>query len=504
MSTSDSNRGTSLSAPTGNARRLRIVVIGAGMAGVLSGIKLLERGDHDFVIYEKSARVGGTWRDNTYPGLTCDVPSHVYTYSFEPNPDWTSYYPPGAEILAYFDRTARKFGVLDHIRFGEEVQSCRFVDGRWRIRTSSGLRDEADVVIAATGVLHHPSFPNIDGLGQFAGPMFHSARWDHAQPLRGKRIGIIGNGSTGVQLVSALSKLDCSVTLFQRTPQWIIPIENTHFSAADRASLRAEPERLLALQRNPEYWQSIIDYTRGITDPDSPFMAQIQALCQANLDDNIRDPALRAKLQPNYRAGCKRIVYSTDFYQAIQSPNVALITEGIERVEPAGVRTVDGELQNLDILILATGFKADAFLMPMEVEGVDGVKLIDYWRERPRAYLSISMPHFPNLFLLNGPNGPVGNFSLIDIAEHQWNYIAQLLDELRARSGAMIMPDEQAMEDFEAERITAAKRTVWATGCASWYLDAQGVPASWPWDRERFLKEMSRPDLRAFRFLQAP
>jgi cation diffusion facilitator CzcD-associated flavoprotein CzcO len=482
-------------------RRLRIIIIGAGMAGVLSGIKLREAGEHDFVIYEKAHAIGGTWRDNTYPGLACDVPSHVYTYSFEPNPDWTSYYPPGPEIRAYFERTARKYGVLDNIRFGEEVLSCHFADGRWRVRTSGGIADEADIVIAATGVLHHISYPQIAGLDSFAGAMFHSARWDHSRSLNGKRIGIIGNGSTGVQLVSALSKLDCQVKLFQRTPQWIIPIENTPFTEADRARLRADRNELLALQRNPEYWQLIINYTHGITEPDSPFMREIQALCLANLQDTVADPALREKLTPNYRAGCKRIVYSTDFYHAIQRPNVTLVTEGIERVEPAGVRTAQGELHELDILVLATGFKADSFLMPTDVRGSNGLELAHYWRERPRAYLSITMPNFPNLFLLNGPNGPVGNFSLIDIAEHQWNYISQLIRTVAARPGAAIVVDERAMEEFERERIAAAKRTVWATGCHSWYLDAQGVPASWPWDRERFLREMNAPDMRAFNLI---
>jgi cation diffusion facilitator CzcD-associated flavoprotein CzcO len=484
-------------------RRLRVIIIGAGMAGVLSGIKLRDAGEHDFVIYEKSNAIGGTWRENTYPGLACDVPSHVYTYSFEPNPDWTSYYPPGPEIRAYFERTARKYGVLDHIRFGEEVRSCHFVEGRWRIRTSGGIADEADVVIAATGVLHHISYPDIAGLDSFAGAMFHSARWDHAQLLSGKRIGIIGNGSTGVQLVSALSKLDCKVTLFQRTPQWIIPIENTAFTEADRARLRGDRTELLALQRNPEYWQLIINYTRGITEPDSPYMLQIQALCLANLEDNVSDPVLREKLRPNYRAGCKRIVYSTDFYQAIQRPNVTLVTERIDRVEPAGVRTAQGELHELDVLVPATGFKADSFLMPMDVRGIGGLELRHYWRERPRAYLSIAMPQFPNLFLLNGPNGPVGNFSLIDIAEHQWNYISQLIRKVGEQAGgAAITVDDRAMEDFERERIAAAKRTVWATGCHSWYLDAQGVPASWPWDRERFLREMNAPDMRAFTMIE--
>jgi cation diffusion facilitator CzcD-associated flavoprotein CzcO len=480
-----------------SGRPLRFAIFGAGMSGILSAIKLREAGYADFTLYEKADRLGGTWRENTYPGIACDVPSHLYSYSFEPNPDWSHRFSPGAEIQAYFERVARKYGVVERMRLGDEVVRCEFAGGRWRLATKSGHRDEVDVVIAATGVLHHPRLPDIAGLDAFEGALFHSARWDHGVALDGRRIGVVGTGSTAVQIVSALVDRVAKLSMFQRTAQWVMPQENPAYSDAERAEFRRSPETLRNLYRDLSQLFSQ-SFSNAVVDASSPQMKMIEDACRANLETQVRDPALREALRPSYRAACKRLVISPDFYQAIQKPNAELVTAGIERVEPRGVRTRDGCLHELDVLVLATGFRADRFLRPIEVVGREGRRLDGVWSQRPTAYLSISIPGFPNLFMLNGPNGPVGNFSLIEVAELQMAYILKLVELLRAGRCREISPTEEATAGFEAERVEAAKKTIWSTGCRSWYLDDRGIPASWPFSFDRFRAEMAEPKLEAY------
>lgn len=469
----------------------RIVVIGAGMAGILSLIKLREAGYRDVVAYEKADRIGGTWRENTYPGVACDVPSHLYTYSFEPNPDWSRRFPPGAEIQRYFERVVEKYDVAPAIRFSEAVEVCEFTGERWRIRTSRGREDEADVVIAATGVLHQPFVADISGLDAFAGACFHSARWDHDVELAGQRVGVVGTGSSAVQITSALIPKVGRLDLFQRTAQWICPIDDQPYTEEEKALFRSDPSALDELKaRVNEYF---VKFSEAVIDAESDAMKEIEAVCLANLENSVRDPVLREKLRPNYRAGCKRLIFSSDFYEAIQRPNARLITDPIARVEARGVRLASGELRELDVLVMATGFRADRFIRPTVVKGRDGIELDEVWADRPVAYLSVALPQFPNFFLVNGPNGPVGNFSLILIAENQLHYILQLIDRIRAGECRTIEPRVDVSTQFEAERIAAAKNSIWATGCSSWYLDRHGVPASWPWSRERFLRTMERP-----------
>ena len=483
-------------------RPLRFVIIGAGMSGILSAIKLHEAGLDDFTIYEKAERLGGTWRENTYPGIACDVPSHLYSYSFEPNPEWSHRFSPGDEIEAYFEGVAKRHGVTDRIRFGEEVARCHWTGGRWQLETKRGQRDVADVVIAATGVLHHPSLPEIAGLDSFAGACFHSARWDHGVSLDGKRVGVVGTGSTAVQIVSAVVDRVAKLSLFQRTAQWIAPQENPPYSEPEKDAFRRDPK--LMRQLHDDLSRMFAEnFSNAVVDASSPQMKLLEDVCRANLENNVKDLVLREKLRPSYRAACKRLVISPDFYQAIQRPNAELVTEGIERVEPGGVRTRDGRLHELDVLVLATGFRADRFLRPMQVIGRDGRRLDDAWSKRPIAYLSISIPGFPNLFMLNGPNGPVGNFSLIEVAELQLAYILRLVEPLRAGRCREISPSEATTEQFDADRVEAAKNTVWITGCRSWYLDDRGIPAVWPWTFDRFREEMAAPKLAAYELRSA-
>jgi cation diffusion facilitator CzcD-associated flavoprotein CzcO len=463
------------------------------MAGILSGIKLRELGIGDIAIYEKGDRVGGTWRENTYPGLTCDVPSHHYTYSFERNPDWTRHLPPGAEVLAYFQKVARKSEIFPLIRFGEEATRAEWQDGRWQVTFRSGHTDTADILIAATGVLHHPRLTSIAGMDSFQGALFHSARWEHAVPLDGQRIGVIGNGSTGVQIISALAGRAGLIEHYQRTAQWIMPVENGYFSEAQRAAFH-DPAVLEAAMDFAGYNAAVDAYTQAIVDEDSEGAQSIAAACLQNLEEGVRDPVLREKLRPDHRPLCKRLIFSPDYYQAIQHPHARLVTERIERIEPEGIRTADGALHALDVIVLATGFHADAFMRPMTLRCRNGLDLETLWSEHPQAYQAISLPDFPNFFMLNGPNGPVGNFSLIDIAEHQWHFIGKLIQRLQSGEASAICCTAAAMERFEAARSEAARHTVWYTGgCRSWYLDARGIPASWPWSYSRFVEMMTEP-----------
>jgi cation diffusion facilitator CzcD-associated flavoprotein CzcO len=475
-------------------RAPRVAVIGAGMSGILAAIELARAGFDDVVIYEKADRLGGTWRENTYPGLSCDVPSHFYSYSFAFNPEWSRRYASGPEILAYLDDVARRYGVVERIRFAAEVRRCAFEGGRWRLATADGATDDADVVIAATGVLHHPKHPDIPGLDAFAGPRFHSARWDHGVSIAGKRVGIVGTGSSAVQIVTAIVDEVAELRLFQRTAQWIAPSPNPAYSDEEKATFRTTPAAIQAIR--DEVARAFIDgFANVLVDADAPMLQAIHAGCVAHLEDKVRDPLLRERLRPTYRAACKRLIISDGFYEAIQRPNARLVTEGIEHIEPAGVRTRDGLLHALDVLVLATGFHVDWFVRPMRVVGRGGVALDDVWAAGPFAYLAIAVPDFPNFFMLNGPNGPVGNFSLIEVAELQMGYVLQLLEVLRSGVVAEASPSPEAMARFDAERRAAATRTIWNSGCKSWYLDAAGLPTAWPFTWDRFRDEMRGPRL---------
>jgi cation diffusion facilitator CzcD-associated flavoprotein CzcO len=477
----------------------RFAIIGAGMSGILTAIRLKQKGLGNFTIYEKAATLGGTWRENTYPGVACDVPSHVYCYSFELSSEWSRRFSPGPEIRDYFERVARKYGVYEHIKFNSRIDKVEHRGGRWHLRGSNGLSDAADFVVAATGVLHVPVTADIPGLQDFAGARFHTAQWDHSVPLDGKRVGIIGTGSTAIQIVPALVDRVQSLSLFQRTAQWILPLPNPTYSDAEKQAFRDDPD---LLRQNYEHWAKRFNETfaRAVLG-DEVELGRIEKLCRDNLEDNVRDPALKAKLTPNYRAACKRLIMSDEFYPAIQKPNAHLVTEGIERIEPKGVRTKDGRLHELDVLVIATGFNGHAFLRPMQVIGPQGNRLDDYWAQSNRAYRSVAVPGFPNFFMLVGPNSPIGNFSVIMISEMQVDYMLQLIDAA-LREGKPIAPSHDATDRFNAALRGAMKGTVWQTGCKSWYFDKNRNVQLWPWSFEQFVEDMKRPDLADFELVE--
>ena len=478
-----------------HGRMTTAAIIGGGMSGILAAVRCDQRGI-DYTLYEKAERLGGTWRENTYPGITCDVPSQFYVYSFELNPDWTHRMSPGAEILEYFEGVAARYGVADEARLGEQVVRCEWLGDRWEVETSSGIVDHVDIVVAATGILHHPTLPDIEGLDSFQGAMFHSARWDHDVPLDGRRIGVIGTGSTGVQITGALAGRASHFSLFQRTPQWVVKVDNPAFSEEEKRVWRTDADLLREIYlQNQQFFHD--GFSDMVVDAESGIIDRIEESCRAYLD-TIADPDLRERLRPTYRAACKRLVVSENFYEALQLPTAELVDAAIDRIEPAGVRTVDGRLHELDVLALATGFRVDAFMRPMEIRGIDGVALDDVWADRPTAYMSIAVPGFPNFFMLNGPNSPVGNVSLVKTAEMQMDYIVRVVDRLAAGGVGGLCPTEEAAEAFDAERVAAAKSTVWATGCRSWYLDDRGIPFAWPFTFSRFTEEMACPDPEAY------
>ena len=479
---------------TPRAAALRFAIVGAGMSGLLAALQLQRAGYQHITVYEKADRIGGTWRDNTYPGVACDVPAHSYTYSFAPYAEWSRYMAEGAQIQQYFEHIVAQYALAPLIALRSEVTGCVWQHGAWQLQLADGRHAQADVVIAAVGVLHHPSVPALPGLDSFAGACFHSAQWQHDVPLDGQRVGVIGTGSTGAQIVSALAGRAQTLLHFQRTPQWILPADNPHYTEADKQALRTNPAQLHAL-RHSEVYQAITDsFAQAVIAPDSPQMAQLEAAVLAHLDNSVADPALRARLRPQYRAACKRLVISSDYYRAIQHPQVQLVDAGIAAIEPDGVRTRDGVLHALDVLVLATGFDAERFARDLHVVGLDGVQLNDVWAVRPHAYLAMAVAGFPNFFMLNGPSGPVGNFSLIDVAEAQWHYIAQLIERIAHGDCDALSVTPQAMAAFEQARIAAARQTIWATGCKSWYLDREGIPSSWPWSYAHFQERLAQPD----------
>jgi cation diffusion facilitator CzcD-associated flavoprotein CzcO len=471
----------------------RYIILGAGMSGILAAIKLREAGNANIIIYEKADKIGGTWRDNRYPGLSCDVPAHAYTYEFAPNAEWSGYFAPGPEVQRYFEDVVEKYGLVEIIRFNQEVVRCSWSDAGWEVETKNGTIDHADFIIAATGVLHHPRTPVINGLVSFAGTTMHSARWDDSVSLKDRRVGVIGNGSTGIQLVTELSRRGIDLVHFQRAPQWIMPVQQFAYTEEQKQLFRRSREAIDAIRYDPVYVSNVQRFTRGAVDIESPAMKEIEAYCLDNLETNVTDPVLREKLRPDYRAACKRLIYSPDYYAAAQRPNINTIVCGIDEILPDGIRDGEGHFHPLDVLVLATGFHSDRFVRPITVTGCNGADLESAWALRCTGYYAISIPDFPNFFMLNGPTSTVGNFSLIDTAERQWKYIEQLIARVVDGNAKGIYATHAAHADYEERRIAAARTTIFGSGCTSWYLDAHGVPITWPWDYNTFAEKMQKP-----------
>lgn len=472
----------------------KIVVVGAGISGILMGVKLRERGITDFVILEKGETLGGTWRDNVYPGVACDVAAHLYVYSFAPNPRWRSRYGKGADIWRYYHDVARRHGVLPHIRYGKEVASAAFDGCRWHVETADGEAYDSEIVLVCAGRLHHPVLPRIAGADSFAGPSFHTSRWDQSVPLKGKRIGVIGTGSTATQIVAALAGEVSSLKLFQRTPQWVFPVQDTPIPWWRRLAFRA------SRSYSDRYYYTLRSQTeaRGrAATGDAKARAARDQQCHDALA-TVKDPELRAKLTPDYAVGCKRLVMSGTFYDAVQKPGVDVVIEGIDHIEAKGVVTRDGTLHEVDLLAFATGFDAHAYLRPMRLTGEGGATLDEVWRDLPITYRSIAIPRMPNLFLINGPYSPGGTASVVGIVEVQADYVLKLVDRALSR-GVAIQPREAAARAWLDDVRERASGSVWGTGgCQSWYLDKTGTPTIDPSPLSDLQAQLAEPQMADF------
>ena len=476
-------------------RSLNVAIIGAGMSGLCMAVKLEDAGIDTYTIFEKADDVGGTWRDNTYPGLTCDVPSRFYSYTFRPNPEWSHLFPPGGEIQAYFRQVAIERGIHRHIRFGADVASARFQDRRWRIATADG-EEVFDVVITATGVLRVPRYPKLTGLETFVGQVFHSSRWDHSDSLHDKRIGLIGTGSTGVQITAELGGKVNELRVFQRTPQWIFPMPNPHYSRITRVVLSRWPGLSMLGYR---FWQSFYERVFAAAMVEPCWQRRlVAAICRWHLRLTVRTPELRRRLTPDYQAMCKRQVMAGHYYQALQKPGVRLVSEAIDHVEPTGVVTADGTLHELDLLVLATGFDARAYVRLMQIVGENGLTLEEAWEDGPHAYRSVAVPGFPNLFMLMGPHSPIGSQSLVIIAENQADYAMWWINQIRDGRVVAAAPTEAATKDYNEQMKAAMPGTVWLTGCKSWYLGKDGLPELFPWIPRRHRELLRTPELTDF------
>jgi cation diffusion facilitator CzcD-associated flavoprotein CzcO len=457
--------------------RVDIAIIGAGFAGLGMAIRLRQVGLEDFVVLERADDLGGTWRDNQYPGCAVDVQSHLYSYSFAPNPDWTHVYSPQPEIWAYIRRTAEAHGVLPHVRLGHEVTEATWDDDaqRWLVTTAAG-RVEARFLVSGMGPLSNPIPPRIPGLDTFAGPCFHSARWEHEHDLRGKRIGVIGTGSSAAQFVPEVQKVAGHLTVFQRSPGWTIPRMNRRITRAEHTLYRRFPVlQRLARGRQFLYRESLA--FGWLKDGRSNWLG---ALLKLRLRAQVKDPALRAKLTPDYHPGCKRMIVSDDFAPALTRPNVDLVTDAVTSITPGGVVTADGTEHPLDVLILATGFE----IMPVAdpLRGRDGVTLTEHWGAHRSAYLGTAVAGYPNYFMLGGPNTATGHTSALLYVEAHIEYVIQAVRAVLARGGGSAEVRADVDAAYRQEMADRLKQTVWVSGgCTSWYLDATGgSSALWP------------------------
>ncbi|HEY6762874.1 MAG TPA: NAD(P)/FAD-dependent oxidoreductase [Baekduia sp.] len=461
-------------------RHVRVGILGAGFGGLGAAIRLIQRGERDFLVFERAADVGGTWWANTYPGCQCDIPSHLYSFSFAPNPNWTRTYPKQPELRDYLRSTAEKFGVYDKIRLNTAVTAAVWdaENSWWKVETTNGDYT-ADVLIAAPGPLSEPSIPDLPGLDTFAGTVFHTARWNHDHDLRGRRVAVVGTGASAIQAVPEIAQQVSHLDVVQRTPPWVVPHRDRPITRAERLLYRAFPP-LQRMVRAGVYFSRELLVPGLVHRP--RLLKLVEKVARKHIADQVPDPELRAKVTPSYTIGCKRILPSNKWYPALGRDNVELVTGGIAEVRPNGYVTTDGTLHEVDTIIFATGFYVTDIPLANIVTGAAGERLADVWHRSPQAYRGTAMAGFPNLFLLVGPNVGLGHNSIVFMIEAQLNYVMGALDAMRERGAGRVEVRRDALEAYNDRLQAKMGDTVWNTGgCASWYIDANGKNTTiWP------------------------
>jgi cation diffusion facilitator CzcD-associated flavoprotein CzcO len=456
-----------------------IAIVGAGFGGLGAAIRLKQAGFADFVVFDKADDIGGTWRDNSYPGCACDVPSHLYSFSFALNPDWSDTFSGQAEIWDYLKRCVEKFGVRPHLRLGHELLDATWDASiaRWRLTTSRG-EFEARVLIVATGPLSEPSIPDLPGLGSFTGAMFHSARWDHGLDLAGRRVAVIGTGASAIQFVPQIQPKVGHLALFQRTPPWVMPRRSRRITAAERAIYRRVPgtQRLM----RAILYSARESFAIGFLHPTVNRLAS--SIARVHRRRQVPSAELRAKLTPSYVMGCKRVLLSDDYFPAVGQPNVSLVTAAISEVRPHAVVTADGAEHPVDAIIFGTGFHVTDMPVMDRVHGRDGLSLAHAWTPTMHAHRGTTVPGFPNLFVLLGPNTGLGHTSVVLMIESQLRHVLDVLTYQRKRGVAALEPTDDAQRRWTERVDRRMAGTVWAQGgCVSWYLDATGRNSTlWP------------------------
>ncbi|MGV0771752.1 flavin-containing monooxygenase [Mycobacterium syngnathidarum] len=474
---------------------LRVAIIGGGVSGIAAAVALKDIDSVSCRIFEKAERFGGTWRANTYPGVACDLPSRYYNFSFSLGHDWRKNMASGEQVLTYVESVARKAALDDLATLSANVTALTWRDGVWHLSFSDGTTAEADVVISATGFLRVPKKPSFPGLDDFDGPVFHTSEWDHTFEAKGKRIAVIGTGATAIQIVSSLREIAEHISLFQRTASWILPLPVREYTKIGRRIFQRSPFlQRVAYHAHRLMWEALLE---GAIHPGMT-RRLLEAACKWHLRLAVRDRELRRKLTPDYPPLCRRGLISSSFYRSFRGGRVELVDSAIDRMTHDSVVTSDGMHHRVDGIILATGFDAQAYLRPMAVHGVDGRDLDEVWRDGAFAHLSITVPGFPNLFLMQGPYSPTGNQSTIAAAEIQAGYIAQCVALLASGRFSQLEVTPAAMRSFVTEARRALPRTVWASGCRSYHLGPDGVPIMWPWSPSEYRRRLRTPNLRDF------
>ena len=461
----------------------KVIIVGGGFSGLGTAIRLKQAGMHDFIILERGADVGGAWHHNTYPGCRCDVPSHLYSFSFAPNPEWSNTYSPQPEIREYLRGCAEQFQIRSHILTGVELESAAWVEDEqhWTMETSAGTFT-ADVMVSAMGPLTEPKLPDVPGLESFEGKTMHSARWDHDYELTGKRVASIGTGASAIQYVPAIQEDVEKLYVFQRTAPWIMPHGSRPISDRERSLYRRLPA-LQKLVRAAVYASKELLVLGFVKQP--RLMGALEGIARHHMRRQVSDPQLIEKLTPDYSFGCKRIVPSNRWYPALQEPNVELVTGGLKEVRSRSVVDGQGVEHEVDAIILGTGFHVSDPAVAEQVRGRDGRLMSEMWEGTPRAYLGTSVPGFPNLFLLLGPNTGLGHSSMVYMIETQIEHVLRALQAMQRRAATTIEVRAEAYDDFNREVDARMKGTVWDSGCASFYLDATGrngvLWPDWTW-----------------------